>query len=103
MISFAQGTVPAPCANSGKICNPLGTTTTLPDLIVNILNVAVRLGLPIVALAIVYCGFLFVFARGNSEKLTKAKDALLWTLIGAAILLGSLAIATMIKSTVTAL
>jgi hypothetical protein len=56
-----------------------------------------------VALAIIYCGFLFVFARGNSEKLTHAREALLWTIIGAAILLGALAIATMIQGTITAL
>ena len=56
-----------------------------------------------VALAIIYSGFLFVAARGNSEKLTKAKDTLLYTIIGAAILLGAWAIATMISSTVLAL
>jgi len=56
-----------------------------------------------VALAVIYSGFLFVFARGNSEKLGKAKDALLYTLIGAAILLGSWAIAEMIQATVTGL
>jgi len=64
---------------------------------------ALKIGIPIVALAIVYCGFLFVFARGNSEKLTKARDALLYTVIGAAILLGAWAIAKMISATVLAL
>ena len=56
-----------------------------------------------VALAIIYCGFLFVSARGNTEKLTKAKEALLYTVIGAAILLGSWAIAIMISETVLSL
>jgi len=104
VVSFAQNTESGvPCDKSGKICNPLSTTDTLPELIVKILNGAVAIGIPIVALAIIYCGFLFVSARGNSEKLTKAKGSLLWTLVGAAILLGSLAIAKMISSTVTAL
>jgi len=61
------------------------------------------LGIPIVALAIVYSGFLFVFARGNTEKLTSAKKTLMYTLIGAAILLGSWAIAKLISTTVNAL
>ena len=87
----------------GTICNPLGNTTSIPALIKTILEGALKIGIPIVALAIIYCGFLFVFARGNSEKLSKAKDALLYTLIGAAILLGSWAIAQMISSTVLAL
>jgi hypothetical protein len=75
----------------------------LPVLIQNALKDVITIGIPIVALAIIYCGFLFVFARGNSEKLTKAKDALLYTIIGAAILLGALAIAQMISGTVSAL
>ena len=90
-------------SNQGKIINPLATTNTLPDFIAKILNDAVKVGIPIVALAIIYCGFLFVSARGNSEKLTKAKEALLWTLVGAAILLGGLTIATIITSTINAL
>ena len=46
---------------------------------------------------------MFVFARGNSEKITKAKDALIYTVIGAAILLGAWAIALLISETVLAL
>lgn len=88
--------------DGGKIC-PTVSAGSIPDLIKNILQGALTIGIPVIALAIIYCGFLFVFARGNSEKLGKAKDALLYTLIGAAILLGSWAIATMIQSTVTAL
>jgi len=87
----------------GKIINPLGTTSTLPALIQKILEGMLKIGIPIVALAIIYCGFLFVFARGNSEKITHAKDALLYTMIGAAILLGAWAIAQMISATVLAL
>jgi hypothetical protein len=51
-------------------------------------------------LAIIYCGFLFVTAQGNSEKLKKAKQALLYTIVGAALLLGSLVITRAIQGTV---
>jgi len=60
----------------------------------------VKIGIPIVALAIIYCGFLFVQARGKPEAIKKAKDALIYTIIGAAILLGSWAIAQLISETV---
>lgn len=104
IVSFAaEGEVPPPCTVSGKICNPLPNVTDVPGLIHTILTGALTVGIPVVALAIIYCGFLFVAARGNSEKLTKAKDALLWTLIGAAVLLGAWAIASMISATVTGL
>ena len=104
VISFAgtstgTPTSPSSSSSSGMIVNPLGTTNTLPALIQTILQGALTIGIPIVALAIIYCGFLFVFARGNSEKLTKAKGALMWTLVGAAILLGAYAIAQMISAT----
>ncbi len=87
---------------SGTICNPI-KANTITGFIKVLLEGVLRIGIPIVALAIIYCGFLFVAARGNSEKLSKAKDSLLYTLIGAAILLGSWAIALMIANTVTAL
>jgi Type IV secretion system pilin len=103
IVSFAQGNVPAPACGPGKICNPIPKVGSLPDLIKTILEGVLKIGIPVIALAIIYSGFLFVFARGNPEKLTKAKDALLYTLIGAAILLGSWAIATMIQTTVTGL
>lgn len=90
-------------STSGKIVNPLNTTTTLPTLIHNILIDALKVGIPVVTLAIIYCGFLFVKAQGKPEEITKAKEALLWTLVGAAILLGSWALAQMIQSTVNAL
>ena len=91
-------------AAEGKIDDPLGERFgSVPELIKTILEGVLKIGMPIVALAVVYCGFLFVFARGNSEKLTKAKDALLWTLVGAAVLLGSWAIAKMISDTVLTL
>ena len=92
-----------PSAPPTRLKNPLGADISIPDLIKKILDGALTIGIPIIALAIIYCGFLFVAARGNPEKLTKAKDALLWTLVGAAILLGSWAIAHMISTTVTQL
>jgi uncharacterized RDD family membrane protein YckC len=84
-----------------KIKNPLGDKLTdIPSFIAAIINFVLIIGVPIVALAIIYCGFLFVTAAGNSEKLTKAKKALLYTLIGAALLLGSFVISKAIVGTV---
>ena len=89
-------------SEGGQISNPLASKgiNSISGLIETFLKGALRVGIPIIALAIIYCGFLFVAARGNSEKLTKAKDALMYTLIGAAVLLGSWAIAQLISETV---
>ena len=93
---------PGGCDPAKQICNPI-KENTVQGFIRTVLEGVLKIGIPIVALAVIYCGFLFVAARGNSEKLTKAKDALLYTLIGAAILLGSWAIAKLISDTVLAL
>ncbi|MDD5721482.1 MAG: TrbC/VirB2 family protein [Candidatus Pacebacteria bacterium] len=104
IISFAGDTDGTASGGGGKIVDPLGGKFPLiSDLIQAILQGVIKIGMPIVALAIIYCGFLFVKAQGKPTELTKAKDALLYTLIGAAILLGAWAIAKMISATVLAL
>ena len=85
-----------------KINNPI-SVNNINDFIKTILVGIIKIGIPIVALAIIYSGFLFVAARGNSEKLKTAKSALMYSLIGAALLLGSWAIAQLISNTVLAL
>lgn len=96
---------PSNVCPKGTICNPLAGkgVDTIPDLIQKILEGALKIGIPLVALAVIYSGFLFVKARGNPEEITHAKEALMYTLIGAAILLGSWAIASMISATITSL
>jgi prepilin signal peptidase PulO-like enzyme (type II secretory pathway) len=87
---------------STGITNPLGSgINDLPTFITTILKYVLFIGVPIIVLAIIYSGFQFVIAQGNAEALKKAKMTLLYTLIGAAILLGSFVIANAIKSTVT--
>lgn len=85
-----------------KIVNPI-KATSVQGLIKTALETAIKIGIPVLALAIIYSGFLFVAAQGNSEKLDEAKRSLLYTIIGAAILLGSWAIAQLITETVRAL
>lgn len=92
-----------PSSNSSvKLDNPI-KADSINGFIKDLLQTVLTIGMPIVALAVIYSGFLFVSARGNSEKLTQAKSALMYTLIGAAILLGSWSIALLIDSTVRAL
>ncbi len=102
----ADTTVSNPGTQTGvninaTIKNPLSDSISdIPSFIEAILNIVLTIGVPIVALAIIYCGFLFVTAQGSAEKITKAKKALMFTLIGAALLLGSWILATAIKGTV---
>jgi hypothetical protein len=84
------------------IKNPLGDNgpKDIPAFIEKIIDIVLIVGVPIVTLAIIYTGFLFVEAQGNPEKLTKARKALMYTLIGAALILGAWVIAKAIGTTV---
>lgn len=102
VLSFAQTAAHECDPKLGKICNPINATT-INGFIKTILEGVIKIGLPIVALALIYSGFLFVKAQGNPEELKTAKRAFLYTVIGAAILLGSWAIAKLISDTVLSL
>lgn len=81
--------------------NPLESDIdTLPEFINRIVEIFLMVGTPIIALMIIYSGFLFVIARGNAEAIEKAKKALGYTLLGAAILLGAFVISTAIQDTI---
>jgi hypothetical protein len=57
------------------------------------------IAVPFVMFFIIYSGFLFVTARGNEESLTKAKQALLYAIIGGVIIAGAEALAIIIADT----
>ena len=89
----------APPGTSGALINPLGVNS-LPELLNAILKGVVQIGSILLVLAIVYVGFLFVFARGDTEQIKNARNALLWTVIGGILLLGAQAISMVIQATV---
>ena len=84
-----------------SINNPLGEKLTdIPSFIKKAIEIVLTEGIPVLVLAIIYTGFLFVQAQGNPGDLKKAKDALTNTLIGGALLLGAFVIAEAIGTTV---
>src|SRR3989344_302991 len=63
--------------------NPLNSNfSSIPNFIAGALKVMVMIALPIISVFIVYSGFLFVAAQGNSEKLSQARNNLLYVVIG---------------------
>jgi len=93
----AQGGTDPPVDTS---LNPL-TMNTFQELIETFLRqFVIPLGTIVATLAVVYSGFLFVTAQGSPDKISQAKSALFWALIGGVILLGSWAIAEMIQATI---
>ncbi|MCF7834247.1 MAG: hypothetical protein K9L98_03210 [Candidatus Pacebacteria bacterium] len=90
------------CDGTKEICNPI-QSNNITELIKNVLEQALRLGMPLLVVAIIYSGFLFVAAQGNATKLETARKSFMYTMIGAAILLGSWALAQLLAETIRAL
>lgn len=83
------------------LLNPIGDNNmTIVDVIVKIIKFAITVGIPLVAIAIIYSGLLFVTARGNDAQLETAKNAFTFAVIGGAILLGSWIFAKLIKDVI---
>lgn len=79
----------------GQFCNPL-TSQSFEALVQSLANWVAAIALPIVAIFIIYSGFLFVTAGGNQSKIDAAKTTFYWTVIGTAIVVGAWALATAI-------
>ena len=93
---------PQPFSGTTKLENPLagGNIDSIPSLVETLLRIILVVGVPLIAVAIIYAGFKFVTAQGNPDKLKEAKSTIVWVVVGAAILLSAYAIATGIDATI---
>lgn len=70
------------------------------EFVMQALRIVVQIGIPITAILLIWAGYLFVTAQGDVAKLTQAKRAFLWTVIGAAVVIGCWLLATAIQNTI---
>lgn len=92
----------APMSNSGSLTNPL-QSQTIQEFILKIIDVILVFAIPIIVLYIMYAGFKFVTAGGDSGQISEAKKALMYAIIGGVIVLGAKIIVEVIQGTVSAL
>lgn len=85
--------------------NPItyGGITTIPELLLALVDLVFLIGVPIIVMCIIYSGFLFVTSGDNESQVTKARFVFMWTLVGALVLLGAKAIALAVQTTVLSL
>jgi len=83
-----------------QLWNPLTGIPTIQALVAKLLEIVVQIGVPIVIFFLVYVGFLFVTARGNPEKISIARNAFMWTVIGGVVLLGAQLLSSVVENTV---
>ncbi len=81
-----------------KIVNPLvGGDMTIDEIVEKIINFLLLIGGPIAALMYVYAGFQFLSAAGDAKKINAAKQTIIWTSIGVAVLILSFGIVQIVK------
>ncbi len=83
-----------------KLEDPLGPNVSLEGLLLKLFEIVLYVGVPLVAFFLIWSGFMFVSAQGNPEKIETAKSRLVWTIIGAVLLLGAWTISQAIKGTI---
>ncbi len=85
----------------GQLTNPL-QSQTITEFLLKIIDVLLVFALPLIVLYIMYAGYLFVTANGNSEQVGTARNALLWAVVGGVLVLGARLVIAVIQGTVDA-
>ena len=85
---------------SGTLPNPL-CVSSVSDILYLAVDIATYVGVVLAVVFLIYAGFKYIAAQGNSEKIKEAHHFLLSVVIGIAILIGASAIVTVIKNTLT--
>ncbi len=106
-VMMALGGTPPPAGGgtrppSTTLPNPV-EADSLVEFLDKILDIVTKVAAPIIVLAIIYSGFLFVKARGNEKELETAKTAFTWTIVGAAILIGARVLSAVVQGTINSL
>lgn len=91
------------CGEGQLICNPFKQDSIKGLIEVIVKDIFIPIGGVIAVVMIIYAGFLYVTARGNTAKIGEAHKALLYAVIGAAILLGAWVISEAISATIDTL
>ncbi|MDP3955788.1 MAG: pilin [bacterium] len=99
-LALAQDSSAGGTSGPGVNLNPLGSSSIF-DLIDKILTAFTAIAGPIAVVFIAYAGFLYVTSQGDSGKLETAKKALLWTLVGLAIIFGARILSAAIQASIT--
>jgi heme/copper-type cytochrome/quinol oxidase subunit 2 len=89
-------------AKAATLSNPVpGAGMTLKDFIFLLLDILQLVLFPVLVVCIIYAGFLMVTAGGDEAQVTKSKMWIMWTLVGAAIIISAKVIAEFIAGTVS--
>ncbi len=84
---------------AGVLTNIISSESAM-QFLKSILGGIMYMSIPIIGLALVYSGLMFVLARGNSDKIGIAIRNFTYIIIGIALILGSYMIAGIVYNTI---
>jgi heme/copper-type cytochrome/quinol oxidase subunit 2 len=90
---------PNPNLEPVSLANPI-KVTSIQELLVALLNIIMILMVPVIVFFIIYSGFKYVTARGNASQVEEATQSLTYAIIGGVLILGAIAISTIIQNLV---
>lgn len=93
-------TNPPSTSGAVRLRNPL-QADNLVELLTGILQVVITIAVPFIVFFIIYAGFLYVTAKGNSSQVEQATRALTYAIIGGVIIIGAVTIAGIVRNMVT--
>ncbi|MEN9852403.1 MAG: Type secretion system pilin [Candidatus Parcubacteria bacterium] len=107
VLADALGRETAPTSGSGgveivQLKNPIAADS-VNELIGNIIDILLLLAAPVLVCVFIWIGLRFVLAQGNATKLKEVRQAFLWTLVGAAIVIGAKGIQILVTGTFEAI
>lgn len=91
-------TTSAPTVINLNLVNPIASAIgSIPQFFQKLIDLIIKIAIPFVAIVLVYCGLLFVTARGDTSQIEKARNAFTYAIIGGLVLLSSWLIAEAIR------
>ncbi len=85
-----------------KLQNPL-KVNTITEAVAFFVNTLIKIAIPFIVIFFIWAGLQFILARGNAEKIGKAKKMFLYTVIGTLLILGAWTITNAIIGTVNSI
>ena len=86
-----------------KLGPPLSGVTNVSVFVSWLIGIIVTILWPAIIVFWLFVGFKFVSAQGSSEKIIEARNALLWAVVGTAIVAGAQVLKIVIEGTISSL
>lgn len=86
-------------ATSPKLANPAVKYATLNDFLLMLLDIFLYVMMPLMVFLMIYGGFKIVASGGDEKSIKTGKSIVLWSLVGAAIILGARVIYALVDGT----